>query len=86
MMLRCCSNDDVGKPGRVSKTTRPVRQRTGDPRRCRIESENAITVQMQDRVEPSRQIRALARGAFAPQLGNSILYLRHRDSRHEQRG
>jgi len=58
----------------------PIRHRAGDPRRCRIEGENAITVQMQDRIEPSRQISALAPGTLAPRLGNSIHDFRDRSA------
>ena len=82
-MLRCCCNDNVGKSGRVSQTTRPIRHRAGDSRGRRIEGKNAIAVKVQDRIEPCCEIGALARGAFAPQPGYSILDLCHRDSRHE---
>lgn len=83
MMLRCCGNDDVGKSRRMSQTSRSIRHRAGDPRSRRVEGKNAITVKVQDRIEPRREISALARGTLAPQLGDSILDLRHRDGRHE---
>ena len=82
-MLRCRGDDDVSESRRQAFATRPIRHRPGDPRSCRIEGENAITVQMQDRIEPSRQISALARGTLAPQLGDSIHDFRYRYSRQE---
>ncbi len=69
----CCGNDDVGKSRRMSQPTRPIRHCAGDPRSCRIEGKNAITVKVQDRIEPRREIGALTRGTLAPQLGDSIL-------------
>lgn len=50
-MLRCRGDDDVSESRHQSFATRPIRHRAGDPRSCRIEGENAITVQMQDRSE-----------------------------------
>ena len=84
-MLRCGGNHDVGKSRRMSEAARPIRQRAGDPRGCRIEGENAIAVEMQDCIKPGCQISALARGTLAPQLGDSILDLGYRDGLHEPR-
>jgi hypothetical protein len=80
-LLRCCGDDDVGKSRRMSETARPIRHRAGDPRRCRIEGKNAITIKMQDRIEPRRQSGAFACDALAPLFRNSIPDLRHRDGR-----
>ena len=82
-MLRGCCNDNVGKSRRVSQTTRPIRHRAGDTRGRRIEGKNTIAVKVQDRIEPRREIGALALGAVAPQSGYSILDLCHRNSRYE---
>jgi len=83
VLLRSCGDDDVGKSRSVTLAARPIRHRSGDPRSCRIEGKNAITVEMQDRIEPRRQISALARGTIAPQLSDSILDFRNGYRRHK---
>ena len=70
-MLRCGGDDDVGESWGVALATRPIGHRSGDPRRWRIESKNAIAVEVQHRLQPCRQIRTLARRSLAHQFGDS---------------
>ena len=86
VMLCCSGDDDVGKSRWLAEASRPIRDRAGNPRCCRIESKHPIAVEMQNRVQPCRRINALTGGALASRLGDSVLDFRHRDNRKEQRG
>jgi hypothetical protein len=68
VMLCCSGDDDVGKSRCLAETSRRIRDRAGDPRRCHIESKHPIAVEMQDRLQPCRRINALAGGALASRV------------------
>ena len=80
-MLCCGSDDNVSESRRLTLAPRPIRHRAGDPRCWRVESKNAIAVEMQDRLQPCRQIRALSGRALAPRFSDSVFDFRHRYSR-----
>lgn len=74
-------DDDVAESRCLALAARPIGQAAGDPGRRRIEGEDTVTIEMQDRLKPCPQIGALARRAFAPQPDDSVFDLRHRNRR-----
>ena len=81
-----CRNGDVGKARCVTTAAGQVGQRPGDLRRCGIESQHPIAVEMQYRSQPRRQDGGLPFGAFAPGLRDAIGYLRNCNRRQEKIG
>ena len=73
MTLRRRGDDDVGKARRVALRSRTIGDGTGDPRGRRIESKDAITIEMADGLEPRRQIRTFTHGPFTPQFRDAVL-------------
>jgi len=83
-MLRRGSDDNVSESRRLTLGPRPICNRASDPRCWRVESKNAIAVEMQDRLQPFLQILALSCRALTPRFGDSVLDFRDRYSRQEQ--
>jgi hypothetical protein len=61
MPVRRRGDDDVGKSRRLALPPRAIGQSAGNPRCRRIESQDAVTIKMQDRFDPRGDLRASAR-------------------------
>jgi hypothetical protein len=65
-----CRGDDrhVGESGCLARAAREVAKGTGDPGGRHVERQDALAIQMQKRIEPSREIIRPAAGALPADL------------------
>ena len=76
MALGCRRDHHVSEARRVALPSREVRQRAGDSRCLQIEGQYTGRIEMQQRIQPGRQIAGFAGRALALRLGDAVLDFR----------
>lgn len=84
MTLRRGCDDNICEPGRVAFPSGLVGQDPGDAGDANVKREDAIAIEMQQRLKLRRQAVGFARRSFTPRLGDPVFNLRNRHRRQEK--